>query len=267
MMSVIRSGLDAAIQNLDVTSNNIANARTTGYKKRQAAFTDMYSTKIATPTGDRLGIGVQMPEIRASQVQGNLQKTDTVMDLAIEGEGLFALRDVANPDVNVYTRDGSFTLNKEGNVVSRDGFNLMSSTNEPINIPLKANGIRTADGFRAFGEEKSITSIMITENGNIQATYGGKNIVSVGKVGLASFSDPNKLTPVGANLFRHSKESGLGILGVPAAIGRGKIHSGALEMANTNITEELSNMIRAQQAFSGSSRLLQSEAEMVKKLI
>ena len=118
-----------------------------------------------------------------------------------------------------------------------------------------------------FGREEKITSIVITENGNIQATYGGTNSVSIGKIGLASFSDPNRLTPIGANLFRHSRESGLGILGVPAAAGRGKIHSGALEMANTNITEELSNMIRAQQAFSGSSRLLQSEAEMVKKLI
>ena len=266
MMSVIRSGLEAALLNLDVTSNNIANARTTGYKQRQASFVDMYSKSITTATGDPLGIGVQLPEIRANQAQGNLQKTDAVMDLAIEGEGLFALRDVANPNVNIYTRDGSFTLNKEGNVVSRDGYNLMASNNEPINIPLKANGIRTADGFRAFGETRSLTSITITENGNIQATYGGNNVVSTGKVGLASFSDANRLTPVGANLFRHSKESGLGVLGAPAATGRGKIHSGALEMANTSITEELSNMIRAQQAFSGSSRLLQSEAEMVKML-
>ncbi len=267
MMSVIRSGMDAALQNLDVTSNNIANARTTAYKKRQASFVDMYSMSITTATGDRLGIGVHMPEVRANQAQGNLQKTNTVMDLAIEGEGLFALRDVANPKANVYTRDGSFTLNKEGNVVSRDGFNLMSSNNEPINIPLKATGIRTAEGFRAFGREQNVTSILITENGNVQATYGGTNIVSLGKVGLAAFSDPNRLTPVGANLFRHSKESGLGIVGVPLENGLGKIHSGSLEMANTNITDELSNMIRAQQAFSGSSRLLQSEAEMVKKLV
>lgn len=267
MMSVIRSGMDAALQNLDATSNNIANARTTAYKKRQATFTDMYSMSLTTATGDRLGIGVQMPEIRANQTQGNLQKTDNVTDLAIEGVGMFALRDVANPIANVYTRDGSFTLNKEGNIVSRDGYKLMSSNNVPINIPLKSIGIRTADGFQEFGEEKSITSVTITENGNIQATYGGTNIVSVGKVGLASFSDPNRLTPVGANLFRHSKESGLGILSEPVANGLGKIHSGALEMANTNITDELSNMIRAQQAFSGSSRLLQSEAEMVKKFI
>jgi len=267
MMSVIRSGLEAALRNLDVTSNNIANARTTGYKQRQASFVDMYSKSITTATGDPLGIGVQLPEIRANQAQGNLQKTDAVMDLAIEGEGLFALRDVANPNVNIYTRDGSFTLNKQGDVISRDGYNLMSSNNEPINIPLKANGILTADGFQAFGKENSLTAIVITENGNIQATYGGTNIVSLGKVGLTSFSDPNRLTPIGANLFRHSKESGIGVLGEPVSAGRGKIYSGALEMANTNITTELSNMIRAQQAFSGSSRLLQSEAEMVKKLI
>jgi flagellar hook protein FlgE len=267
MMSVIRSGMDAALLNLDVTSNNIANARTTGYKQRQASFVDMYSTSITTASGDRLGIGVQMPGVHTKQTQGNLQKTNTVMDLAIEGEGLFALRDVANPNANVYTRDGSFTLNKEGNIVSRDGYNLMSSNNEPINIPLRATGILTDDGFRAFGKENNLTSIVITENGNIQATYGGANVVSLGKVGLASFSDPNRLTPIGANIFRHSKESGLGILGEPVSNGLGKIHSGALEMANTNITDELSNMIRAQQAFSGSSRLLQSEVEMMKSLI
>jgi flagellar hook protein FlgE len=259
--------MDAALQNLDVTSNNIANARTTGYKKREATFTDMYSMSITTATGDRLGIGVQMSKIRASQTQGNLQKTNTVTDLAIEGEGMFALRDVANPNANVYTRDGSFTLNSEGKMVSRDGYNLMASNNEPINIPLRATGIQTANGFRPFGGEKNLTAVTISENGNIQATYGGTNAVSLGKVGLASFGDPNQLTPIGANLFRHSKESGLGIVGEPVANGLGKIYSGALEMANTNITDELSNMIRAQQAFSGSSRLLQSEAEMVKKLI
>ena len=74
MISVIRSGMDAALQNLDVTSNNIANARTTGYKKQEARFTDMYSSAITSPTGDRLGIGVQTPEITMSQKQGNLQK-------------------------------------------------------------------------------------------------------------------------------------------------------------------------------------------------
>ena len=154
MMSVIRSGLDAAIQNLDVTSNNIANTRTTGYKKQQATFTDMYSTKIATATGDRLGIGVQMPEIEASQKQGSLQITDSVMDLAIEGEGLlpYVMQQTLTPTFIHATV--LFTLNKEGNVVSRDIYNLMSTNNEPINIPLKANGIRTADGFNRLEKRR-----------------------------------------------------------------------------------------------------------------
>ena len=94
MISVIRSGMDAAMQNLDVTSNNIANARTTGYKKREAMFTDMYSSAIASSTGDRLGIGVKTPEIRMSAKQGNLQKTNAVLDLAIEGEGMFTLQNM-----------------------------------------------------------------------------------------------------------------------------------------------------------------------------
>ena len=83
MISVIRSGMDAAIQKLDVTSNNIANARTTGFKRREATFEDMYSTAISTPTGDRIGIGVRTPEIRMIQTQGNLQMTDDVLDLAV----------------------------------------------------------------------------------------------------------------------------------------------------------------------------------------
>lgn len=98
MISVIRSGMDAALQNLDVTSNNIANARTTGYKKQEARFTDMYSSAITSPTGDRLGIGVQTPEITIGQKQGNLQKTNGVLDLAVEGNGLFQLQDEANPE-------------------------------------------------------------------------------------------------------------------------------------------------------------------------
>jgi flagellar hook protein FlgE len=267
MISVIRSGMDAALQNLDVTSNNIANARTTGYKKQEARFTDMYSSAITSPTGDRLGIGVQTPEITMSQKQGNLQKTNGVLDLAVEGNGLFQLQDEANPEKRLFTRDGSFTLTNEGTIVNRDGFSLMSSNAGPISIPLEAAGIVTADGLQAFGTLRRLTSVAIRENGNIEATYGSTNTVIIGKVGLTLFSDPNRLKPVGANLFQSSGGSGRGVMGAAITGGRGKIHSGALEMANTNITEELTNMIRAQQAFSGSSRLLQSEAEMVKKFL
>jgi flagellar basal-body rod protein FlgG len=267
MISVIRNGMDVAIQNLNITSNNIANARTTGYKRRDANFTDVYSTAISTSTGDRLGIGAKSADIRMSQMQGVLQKTNGVLDLAIEGEGLFALRDESNPEANLFTRDGSFQMTKDGLLVNRDGYSLLSANNTPITIPTEATGIVTANGFQSFGGRRQLSSLAIRQDGNIEASYGGSNIALIAKVGLASFADPNRLKPAGANLFRSSRESGAGDIGEAKTDGRGKIHSGALEMANTNITEELSNMIRAQQAFSGSSRLLQSEAEMVKRFI
>ena len=89
----------------------------------------------------------------------------------------------------------------------------------------------------------------------------------VAKVGISDFADSASLTPIGNNMFRDNSRSGAGVIGEAVTEGRGKIYSGALEMANTNITEELSDMIRAQQAFSGSSRLLQSETEMVRKFV
>lgn len=267
MISVIRSGMDAAIQKLDVTSNNIANARTTGFKRREATFEDMYSTAIRTATGDRIGIGVRSPEIRMIQTQGNLQMTDDVLDLAVEGEGMFTLLNELKPTSPFYTRDGSFSVNLDGTIVNREGYSLLSSENQPIKIPLISTGILTASGFQEFKQEKKLTAVSVLKNGNIEATYGGTNIVSVGKVGLSKFSDPNRLKPIGSNLFLSSLASGTGVIGEPTVNGLGKIHSGSLEMANTDITQELSNMIKAQQAFSGASRLLQSEAEMVKKLI
>ena len=266
MISVIRSGMDAAIQKLDVVSNNIANAATTGFKKRDLNFVDMYSTAIRTPTGDRIGNGVRTPEIRMIQTQGNLKTTDQALDLAIEGNGMFALRDQANPNSDLYTRDGSFGLNTDGVVVNREGYSLLSKENEEIKVPLTSTGVLTANGFQEFNPPAKLTYDNILKDGSVEATYGGTNIVTVGKVGLASFSDPNRLQPIGSNLFRSSQASGEGVLGEAAGgEGRGKIHSGALEQANISITDELSNMIKAQQAFSGASRILQSDTEMVRK--
>ena len=266
MISVIRSGMDAAIQNLDVTSNNIANARTTGYKKREAMFTDMYSSAVASSTGDRLGIGVQTPEIRMSQKQGNLQKTNAVLDLAIEGEGMFALRNMNDVQSFLYTRDGSFSIDSEGEISTSEGYKVLSSEGNAISVPMRAAAAINAAGVEELGM-LALTGVAIQPDGAVEATYGGNRIFVVAKIGISNFADSTSLTPIGNNMFRDNSRSGAGVVGEAITEGRGKIYSGALEMANTNITEELSNMIRAQQAFSGSSRLLQSETEMVRKFV
>ena len=266
MISVIRSGMDAALQNLDVTSNNIANARTTGFKRREAMFTDMYSSAIASSTGDRLGIGVQAPEIRMSQKQGNLQKTNAVLDLAIEGEGMFTLQNMNDVESLLYTRDGSFTIDAEGEIATNEGYKVLSSNGNAITVPMRAALTVDVNGVEELGM-RALTGIAIQPDGAVEATYGGTQIFVVAKVGVSNFADSSSLTPIGNNLFRDNSKSGAGVIGGAITEGRGKIYSGALEMANTDITEELSNMIRAQQAFSGSSRLLQAETEMVRKFV
>tara|TARA_B100000989_G_scaffold288725_1_gene259727 strand:+ start:265 stop:1071 length:807 start_codon:yes stop_codon:yes gene_type:complete len=266
MISVIRSGIDAALNDLGVTSNNIANAKTTGFKKRQATFADIYgNTDSIKMSGARIGMGALTAENRVLNEQGAFQQTGDVLDLAIEGQGLFTFIDADQPDNRIYTRDGSFTVSANGLITNTEGKQLMSALGAPITVPMTANTATSVNGTQTFAESR-LTGVAIRTNGQIEATYGNNTTFSVGQVGLSMFADANRLTPIGQNYFKENVKSGAGVLGAPIEQGRGKVHSGALEMSNIDMTSELTNLMRAQQAFSGSSRLLQAENEMTRKL-
>ena len=266
MISVIRSGLNAALNDLGVTSNNIANAKTTGFKKRQATFVDIYgNTDSIKVSGARIGMGALTAENRVLYEQGAFQQTGDVLDLAIEGQGLFTLIDADQPDNRIYTRDGSFTVNANGLISNTEGKQLMSALGAPITVPMTANIATLVNGTQTFTESR-LTGVAIRTDGQIEATYGNNATFFVGQVGLSMFADANRLTPLGQNFFRENAKSGAGVLGAPIEQGRGKVHSGALEMSNIDMTSELTNLMQAQQAFSGSSRLLQAETEMTRKL-
>ena len=267
MLSVIRSGMSAAMSDIGVTSNNIANARTTGSKKRETSFADVYVSSVFVGVGKRVGSGVITPEIRVTSSQGNLKQTGDVLDLAIEGQGMFTLLDTnAGLDNKLYTRDGSFSVDQDGDIATVEGYKLMSPTGTMIRIPPRASGVITADGYKSL-DDIALTGVVIRSDGTVEASYGPDQVFAVGKVGLSTFADANLLTPVGQNLFRENPRSGQGQLGEPVVDGRGKIHSGALEMSNTDMTDEMARLIKAQQAFSGSSRLMQSEGEMIRRLL
>mgnify|MGYP001198758284 FL=1 len=266
MISVIKSGIDAALNDLGVTSNNIANAKTTGFKKRQATFADIYgNTDSIKMSGARIGMGALTVENRILNQQGAFQQTGDVLDLAIEGQGLFTLIDGDQPDNRVYTRDGSFTVNADGLIANTEGKQLMSALGAPITVPMTANTATSINGTQTFVESR-LTGVAIRTDGQIEATYGNNATFFVGQVGLSMFADANRLTPIGQNYFKDNAKSGAGVLGAPIEQGRGKVHSGALEMSNIDMTSELTDLMRAQQAFSGSSRLLQAESEMTRKL-
>ena len=257
--------MTAALSDLDVTSNNIANAGSTGFKRREASFTDVYADTVAVSVGGRVGSGVRTPEVRFNGSQGNLKQTGSVLDLAVEGQGMFVLRDMNNQAEFLYTRDGAFTVDRDGEISTDEGYKVLSSNGNAITVPLRAAAIDT-NGVEGLGD-LPLTSLAIQPDGSVEATYGGTRVFVVAKVGLASFADANRLTAIGNNLFRQNLQSGVGLIGEAITGGRGKIHSGALEMSNVDMTTELTRLIRAQQTFSGASRLLQSETEMVRKFV
>ena len=260
MISVIRSGLDASMKQISILSNNIANARTTGFKKSMASFQDVYAQKASLLNPAKIGHGARTENIRPSQVQGPLTQTDQTLDLAVEGQGMFVVKrpDDTDADAQSYTRDGSFSLDNEGFMITTDGHRVLSDQGQFLQVPFE----------RVFGEDRlALEQLTIDEYGNVRAQLGRNRVENIGRVGLALFADINRLTPVGNNLFKANEASGAAELGsgLDADGLYGKVMSGALEMANTDMTSELSVLIQAQQAFSGSSRMLQAETDMTKR--
>lgn len=260
MISVIRSGLDASMKQISVLSNNIANARTTGFKKSMASFQDVYAQKASLLNPGKIGHGARTENVRPSQVQGPLTQTDQTLDLAVEGQGMFVVKraDDTDADAQSYTRDGSFSLDNEGFMITTNGHRVLSDQGQFLQVPLE----------RVIGEDRlALEQLTIDEYGNVRAQLGRNRVENVGRVGLALFADINRLTPVGNNLFKANEASGAAELGsgLDADGLYGKVLSGALEMANTDMTSELSVLIQAQQAFSGSSRMLQAETDMTKR--
>ena len=261
MFSILRTGLDAANKDLAVISNNIANAGTNGFKKSEAQFEDMYHSHHNRSQEVARGIGVKTIKPRQNFSQGSLQQTNGSLDLAIMGEGFFVLgspigRELANQALT-YTRDGSFQLDRQGNLVTTDGLPLLGDGQTLINIPFKS---ATDDG------EAILTEIKVDNDGTIEATYGldTKNIV--GRIALADFVNEFGLQNIGSARFQETGESGVPTYAAPKEGTLGKLQAGFLEKSNTDITDEITLMLRTQQAFNGCSKILQSEIDVTKKL-
>ena len=266
MFSIIRTGLDAANRDLAVISNNIANAGTNGFKKSEAQFEDLYHSQHNNSTEKATGMGVKTIKPRQSFSQGSLQATNGSLDLAIMGEGFFVLGQPlgrglnALPAERAFTRDGSFQLDRVGNLVNTDGLPLLGEGQVPINIPFLGAGT----------EENAIpellTEISVDSEGEISATYGLDNTVIVGQIELADFVNEHGLKNIGNARFNQTPESGDPTFGRPKERTIGKIQAGFLEKSNTDITDEIVLMLRTQQAFNGCGKMLQSEIDVTKKL-
>ena len=219
-------------------------------------FDDLYARDLNGSEGDR-GMAARVVENKRSHVQGSMVQTDGTLDLAVNGRGMFMLGPLPGSTDLAYTRDGSFSLTKDGDIISFDGRSLLDVNKEPIKVPMQDN------------EGRILAGMKIDYTGQILVSYGAGSESPLAQVGMAAFDNPAALQSGGQGQFFETVEASMfsNVGWQDRSAGFGRIESGFLEGSNADITEELILLMRAQQAFSAGSRLMQAETDITKKFL
>lgn len=250
-LSTAATGMLAQQKNVDVISNNIANANTTGFKAGRAAFQDLVYQSLkregtlngdgtSRPVGVDIGLGVQTAGVTRLNTQGGFTETGNHFDMAIEGRGYFV---VTMPDGNnAYTRAGNFRLSAEGEVVTLDGHLLQPEIVVPENT----------------------TEISISADGIIQAFVGDEvEPQELGQINLATFINDAGLKPIGNNLLLESGASGEAVFAQPGEEGIGLIRQGYLENSNVDPVKQITDLITAQRTYEMNSKAMAAADQMM----
>ncbi|MGH8219260.1 MAG: flagellar basal-body rod protein FlgG [Steroidobacteraceae bacterium] len=246
-----KTGLDAQQTQMTVTANNLANANTTGFKRSRAVFDDLLYQNLSqvgadtsqttqSPSGLNVGTGVRVVSTEKNYTQGSVNNTGNALDLAIQGQGFFQ---VLQPNGTLaYTRDGSFQLNAQGQLVTADGYSVQPN----ITIPTGAQ------------------SITIGKDGTVSVQLPNQTApTTVGTLQLANFINPAGLQDIGGNLSVETAASGAPTVGTPGLSGLGTLIQGSVEASNVDIVEELVNMIQTQEAYEMNSRAVETTDQML----
>jgi flagellar basal-body rod protein FlgG len=246
-----KTGLDAQQTRMSVVSNNLANVNTSGFKKGRAVFEDLLYQNVTqvgsatsqdtnAPSGLSLGTGVRVVATEKLYTQGSLTQTGNPLDLAVQGRGFFQ---ILLPDGTLgYTRDGSFQVSAEGELVTSSGYRVQPG----ITIPPSAQ------------------SVSIGADGTINVQLAGQSSpTQVGTLQLVDFVNPAGLQPRGENLLLESASSGTAQAGTPGLDGLGTLAQGSLEASNVNVVEELVNMIETQRAYEMNAKAIQTTDQML----
>ena len=245
------TGMNSMQHQIDVTSNNISNVNTSGFKKDRAEFQDlMYeslnytagrtSQNTMNPTGMDVGLGVRISGIQKDFLQGDLKNTSNPLDVAIEGKGFFQ---ITQPNGEIaYSRNGQFKLDNEGNIVNGNGYLLEPQITVPdnlVDISIGTDGVVT--GKDPQTEEE----------------------VEIGQITIADFINPAGLTPAGESLYKASEASGDPIVGNPTEDQLGGLRQGMIELSNVKLVNEMVDLITAQRAYEANSKAITTTDSML----
>ena len=248
---VAKTGLDAQQTRMAVVSNNLANVNTTGFKQDRAVFEDLLyqnyrqagantSQDTILPSGMNLGTGVRIVATEKIFTQGSVLQTGNTYDVAINGRGFF---EILRPSGDsAYTRDGTFRVNDQGELVTSAGF-------------LVQPGITVPD---------AVETVTIAADGTVTAKQAGQSSpTQIGSLQIIDFINPAGLQPIGDNLYLETAASGSPQPGTPTQNGLGALNQGALESSNVNVVAELVNMIETQRAYEMNSKAISTNDQMM----
>ncbi len=251
---VAKTGLDAQQTRLSVISNNLANVSTTAFKQSRAVFEDLLyqnlrqvgaqtSEDTRLPSGLMLGTGTRVVATEKIHTQGNIENTGKGMDVAIDGRGFFP---VLLPDgTQAYTRDGTFMISDQGQIVTASGYELQPGLTLP----------------------QDVQSVTIGSDGIVSVQLPSQASPSqIGNIQIATFINPTGLQSIGENLYVESAASGAPQEGTPGQNGLGRLVQGSLEGSNVNIVEEMVSMIETQRAYEMNSKLIATADGMLQYL-
>ncbi|MEW9093614.1 MAG: flagellar hook-basal body complex protein [Clostridiaceae bacterium] len=319
------SGLKANQVKLDVIGNNIANVNTTAFKTQRVRFQDMLSQNLREATGpgantggtnpSQVGLGTQVAGIDTIVEQGNMQSTGSGLDFAIDGDGYFVVstgrtgedagidltedgtidtenQDGGNFEVS-YTRDGSFTLDEFGQLVTSDGYRVMgygiegsAITYDDKGKPVIAEAVDVNGDGDVVANNKlvplaipdevagqRVKSFSVDKNGLIKVVLSDNTVRAIGQIGTATFKNPAGLTKEGKNLNSASANSGQAVFrsGVGAENsneqGYGSINQSMLEMSRVDLAEQFTEMIVASRAFQANGKVITTGDEILQELV
>ncbi len=243
------SGMNSMQLNLDVISNNLANTKTTAYKRSRADFEDLIYQTLKmpgtengdgsqVPTGMQIGLGSRPAAVQKIFTQGDYENTGNNLDWAIEGRGFFKV--LANGE-EVYTRAGAFKLDRDGYIVTAEGYRLQPE----------------------FSVPQGTVTIDVDAYGLITASDQGGNPLAQAQLTITDFPNPSGLISMGRNLYRQSEASGDPVEGNPGTDNFGTIAQGFLEQSNVDVVLEMVDMIVTQRAYELNSKAVQTADEMM----
>ncbi len=251
-LSIGATGMLAQQTNVEVISNNIANMNTTAYARRRAEFHDLLyqnirrvgstssDTGTVVPAGVQLGLGVKTAAVYRISEQGSLNNTENTFDIALRGKGYFQIQLPSGE--TAYTRDGSFQLSPDGQIVTHEGYPVLPGMTVPqdaVSVTINASG-----------------EVLVKLDGEVQPQ-------NVGQFQLATFANEAGLEAIGSNLLLESPASGAAVAAVPGTPGFGTTLQGFLETSNVNVVSEITDLIAAQRAYEMNSKVITTSDEMM----